>query len=85
MFETDDGRKIDVPEGLTLEEERAVFMAQILERLSDFVLDANLLVHALDRGQRFGRGRVALEPWHGQWVEFARKGVAPVHGRSDVQ
>jgi len=30
VFETDDGRKIDVPEGLTPEEERAVLMA--LER-----------------------------------------------------
>jgi hypothetical protein len=29
--------------------------------------------------------RFAREPWHGQWVEFARKGVPPVHGRGDVR
>ena len=29
--------------------------------------------------------RFAREPWHGQWVEFARKGVPPVDGRGDVR
>ena len=29
--------------------------------------------------------RYAREPWHGQQGEFARRGVPPVHGRSDVR
>jgi hypothetical protein len=29
--------------------------------------------------------RFAREPWHGQWVEFARKGVPPMNGRADVR
>jgi hypothetical protein len=29
--------------------------------------------------------RYAHEPWHGQQAAFARRGVAPMHGRSDVR
>ncbi len=67
MFETEGGRRFDLPEGLTPEEERAALMA--LERY--FVEDDP---------RRFAR-----EPWHGQWVEFARKGVPPMNGRADVR
>ena len=88
MFETDDGRRIELPEGLTPEEERAIVMA--LERYfvaenpkpAPWVLQGR--IEATGYGALQVR-RFAREPWHGQWVEFARKGVPPVHGRSDVQ
>ena len=88
MFETDDGRKIDVPEGLTLEEERAVLMA--LERyfVAENPKPAPWVLQGRIEATGFGAlqvRRFAREPWHGQWVEFARKGVPPVHGRGDVQ
>jgi hypothetical protein len=68
VFETDDGRKIDVPEGLTLEEERAVLMA--LERYfvaenpkpAPWVLQGR--IEATGYGALQVR-RFAREPWHG--------------------
>ena len=88
MFETDDGRKIDVPEGLTPEEERAVADgARALLRRREPEAGA-LGAAGPDRGDGYGAlqvRRFAREPWHGQWVEFARKGVPPVIGRGDVR
>jgi hypothetical protein len=81
-------RRFELPEGLSSEEERAILMA--LERY--FVLEnpkppAWVLqgrIEATGLGALQAR-RWAREPWHGQWVEFARKGVPPVEGRGDVR
>ena len=88
MFETEGGRRFELPGGLSPEEERAILMA--LERYfvqenpkpSPWVLQGR--IEATGDGALQVR-RFAREPWHGQWVEFARKGVPPVHGRGDVR
>jgi hypothetical protein len=82
-----DGERFEVPTDLTNEEERALLMA--LERYFSaenprppaWVLQGR--IEATGFGALQVR-RFAREPWHGQWVEFARKGVPPVHGRGDV-
>ena len=88
MFETDGGRRFDLPEGLTPEEERAALMA--LERyfVEDDPKPAPWELQGRIEATGYGALRVrrfAREPWHGQWVEFARKGVPPVNGRADVR
>jgi hypothetical protein len=88
MFEERSGRRVEMPQGLTPEEERAVLMA--LERYfveenprpAPWVLQGR--IEATGYGALQVR-RFAREPWHGQWVEFARKGVPPMNGRGDVR
>ena len=83
----DSERRFDLPEGLTPEEERAILTA--LERYflqespkpAAWVLQGRLEATGLGGLQV---RRYAHEPWHGHPVEFSRKGVAPVNGRSDV-
>ena len=85
---TGDGRRFEIPEGISPEEERAILMA--LERYLSaenpkprpWVLQGR--IDATGYGALQVR-RFAREPWHGQWVEFARKGVPPVSGRGDVR
>ena len=61
-----------------------------------YALDSRVLIeqakgvlmerHALTAQAAFDQlRRYAREPWNGQWVEFARKGVPPVNGRGDVR
>jgi hypothetical protein len=81
-------RRFELPEALTPEEERAILMA--LERYfaaesprpAPWVLQGR--IDATGLGALQAR-RYAREPWHGQQGPFARRGVAPVHGRSDVR
>ena len=81
-------RRFELPEDLTPEEERAILMA--LERYfvaespkrSPWVLQGRIDATGLGGLQT---RRYAHEPWHGQHAPFARKGVAPVNGRSDVR
>ena len=81
-------RRIDLPADLSPEEERAILMA--LERYfvaenwkpTPWVLQGR--IDATGIGALQSR-RYAREPWHGQHGPFARKGVAPVNGRSDVR
>ena len=85
---SDGERRFEVPDDLEPEEERALLMA--LERY--FTAEnprpaAGVLQGRID-ATGFGAlqvRRFAREPWHGQWVEFARKGVPPMHGRGDVR
>jgi hypothetical protein len=86
---SDDGdRRFDLPPDLAPEEERAILMA--LERFflaespkpAPWVLQGR--IDATGQGVLQVR-RYAREPWHGQTAAFARKGVPPVHGRSDVR
>ena len=80
-------RRIDLPDGLTPVEERAILMA--LERYfvaenprpSPWVLQGRIDATGLGALQT---RRYAREPWHGQHAPFARRGVATVVGRSDV-
>jgi hypothetical protein len=83
----DDDRTLELPEGLTTEEERAILVA--LERyfLQESPKPAAWVLQG--RIEATGLGglqvrRYAHEPWHGHTAEFSRKGVAPVNGRSDV-
>jgi hypothetical protein len=88
MFEERSGRRVEIPQDLTPDEERAVLMA--LERYfveenprpAPWVLQGRIEATGLGALQV---RRFAREPWHGQWVEFARKGVPPMHGRGDVR
>jgi hypothetical protein len=88
VFNSDGGRWFDLPEGLSPDEERAIMMA--LERYfvaenpkpAPWVLQGRIEATGLGALQV---RRFAREPWHGQWVEFARKGVAPMQGRGDVR
>jgi hypothetical protein len=88
MNGTGDGRRFEMPEAISPEEERAILMS--LERYFStenpkpppWVLQGR--IDATGFGALQVR-RFAREPWHGQWVEFARKGVPPVHGRGDVR
>jgi hypothetical protein len=81
-----DERVIRLPDGLTLDEERAVLMA--LERYfhqespkpSEWVLQGR--IDATGLGALQAR-RYARKPWHGHAAPFARPGVAPAHGRGD--
>jgi hypothetical protein len=84
----DGGRTFELPEGLSPEEERAILTA--LERYfvlenpkpNPWVLQGK--IDALGLGGLQVR-RYARDPWHGQHAQFARKGVAPLLGRGDVQ
>ncbi len=79
-------RRIELPDGLTVDEERAILMA--LERYfqqespkpNPWVLQGRIEATGLGGLQI---RKYAREPWHGNRAEFARKGVAPVHGRGD--
>ena len=88
MFETEGRRRFELPEGLDPEQERAILMA--LERyfVAENPKPAPWVLQGRIEATGFGAlqvRRFAREPWHGQWVEFARKGVPPLHGRSDVR
>jgi len=88
VFETEGGRRFDLPEGLTPEEERAALMA--LERyfVEDDPKPAPWVLQGRIEATGYGAlqvRRFAREPWHGQWVEFARKGVPSMNGRADVR
>jgi len=81
-------RRFELPAGLTTEEERAILMA--LERY--FLQESPKPMPWVLQGRIEATGlgglqirRYAREPWHGQQAEFARKGVAPMHGRGDVR
>lgn len=83
----EDDRTLELPDGLTPEEERAILQA--LERyfLQESPKPAAWVLQG--RIEATGLGglqirRYAHEPWHGHAVPFSRKGVAPVNGRSDV-
>ena len=85
---TDGERRFELPDGIEPEEERAVLMA--LERYfsAENPKPAPWVLQGRIDATGFGAlqvRRFAREPWHGQWVEFARKGVPPVHGRGDVR
>jgi len=89
MAVIDEGeRRFELPDGLTPEEERAILMA--LERYliaesprpAPWVLQGR--IDATGLGALQAR-RYAREPWHGQQGQFARKGVASLHGRGDVR
>jgi len=87
VFGTEDDRRFELPGGLSPEEERAVLMA--LERyfVEENPKPAPWVLQGRIEATGFGAlqvRRFAREPWHGQWVEFARKGVPPMHGRGDV-
>jgi hypothetical protein len=88
VFEERSGRHVEIPDGLTSDEERAVLMA--LERyfVEENPKPAPWVLQGRIEATGFGAlqvRRFAREPWHGQWVEFARKGVPPMHGRGDVR
>src|SRR3989442_5666524 len=87
MFETEGGRRFDLPEGLTPEEERAALMA--LERyfVEDDPKPAPWVLQGRIEATGYGAlqvRRFAREPWHGQWVGFARKGGPAMKRRADV-
>ena len=79
-------RRIEIPQDLTPQEERAILMA--LERYfvaespkpSPWVLQGRIDATGLGGLQV---RKYAREPWHGNHAAFARKGVPPVHGRGD--
>ncbi len=88
MFEGENGRRLELPDGLTPEEERAILMA--LERyfVAENPKPAPWVLQGRIEATGFGAlqiRRFAREPWHGQWVGFSRYGVPPMHGRSDVR
>ena len=81
-------RRFELDADLTPHEERAViralerYFAQESPHPHPWVLSGR--IDATGFGALQVR-RFAREPWHGQWVEFARKGVPPVNGRGDVR
>ncbi len=85
---SDGERRFELPDDLEPADERAVLMA--LERYFSaenpkpppWVLQGR--IDATGFGALQIR-RFAREPWHGQWVGFARRGVPPMHGRGDVR
>ena len=83
-----DDRRFELPDDLTADEERAIiralerYFAQESPHPHPWVLAGR--IDATGFGALQVR-RFAREPWHGQWVEFARRGVPPVHGRGDVR
>jgi hypothetical protein len=83
----DGERTFDLPEGLTPEEERAILTA--LERY--FLQESPKPAPWVLQGRIDSTGLGALqarklsrEPWVVR-AAFARRGVAPVHGRGDVR
>ena len=85
---SDGERRFEIPDGVSLVEERAILRALARyvsaenPRPRPWVLQGR--IEATGAGALQVR-RFAREPWHGQWVEFARKGVPPVDGRGDVR
>ena len=84
----EDDRRLELPQGLTPEEERAILMA--LERY--FLQESPKPMPWVLQGRIDATGlgalqvrRYAHEPWHGQQASFSRRGVAPVNGRSDIR
>jgi hypothetical protein len=83
----DDERTFDLPEGLTPEEERAILTAleryflQESPKTAAWVLQGR--IDATGLGALQAR-KLSREPWVVR-AAFARRGVAPVHGRSDVR
>ena len=83
-----DDRVFELPDGLTLEEERAILTA--LERYfvqespkpNTWVLQGRIEATGLGGLQV---RRYAREPWHSNHAEFTRKGVPPLHGRGDAR
>ncbi len=83
----DGERRFDLPDGLTPEDERAILTA--LERYflqespkpAPWVLQGR--IDATGLGALQAR-KLSREPWAVRAV-FARRGVAPVNGRSDVR
>jgi hypothetical protein len=88
VIEEERERRLDLPEGLTPEEERAILMA--LERY--FMAESPKPTPWILQGRIDATGlgalqvrRYARDPWWGQQAGFASKGVAPMNGRSDVR
>ena len=85
---SDGERRFEIPENLTPAEERAILMA--LERYflqespkpTPWVLQGR--VDATGMGALQVR-KLAREPWTEVRADFARRGVAPMHGRGDVR
>ena len=85
---SDGERRFEMPEGLAPDEERAILMA--LERYllqespkpTPWVLQGR--VDATGLGALQVR-KLAREPWNEVRAAFARRGVAPLHGRGDVR
>ena len=89
MAVIDEGeRRLELPDGLTPDEERAILMA--LERYfveespkpNPWVLQGR--IDATGYGALQVR-KYARDPWHGPKAPYARKGVPTVHGRADVR
>jgi hypothetical protein len=84
----DDDRRLELPDGLTPEEERAILTA--LERYflqespkpMPWILQGR--IEAIGVGRLQAR-RYAHEPWHGQPAAFTRTGVPNASGRGDVR
>ena len=81
-------RRIEIPAGLTPEEERAILMA--LERY--FSAESPKPTPWVLQGRVDATGHGALQvrkysrdPWNGVRAAFVRRGVAPMHGRGDVR
>ena len=85
---SDGERRFEIPEGVTPEEERAIVWALARYFSAENPKPAPWVLQGRIVATGFGAlqvRRFAREPWHGQWVEFARKGVPPVNGRGDVR
>ena len=84
----DGDRTIDLPDGLTPEEERAIltalerYLMQESPKPTPWVLQGRIDATGLGGLQV---RRYAREPWHGQNAAFTRRGVPPLHGRGDVR
>jgi hypothetical protein len=79
-------RRIELPDDLTVEEERAILMA--LERYFSAESPKPNVWVLQGRIEATGYGalqvrKYAREPWHGNRAEFARKGVPTAQGRGD--
>ncbi|MEA2556022.1 MAG: hypothetical protein QOI60_1353 [Actinomycetota bacterium] len=89
MFPKEEGeRRIEIPEDLTPEEERAILMA--LERYfsqespkpTPWVLQGR--VDATGHGTLQVR-KYSRDPWNGVQAAFVRRGVPSMNGRGDVR
>jgi hypothetical protein len=82
----DGERRLELPEGLTREEERAIIAAierhfiQESPKPNPWVLQGR--IDAMGVGALQVR-RLAREPWQGVRAPFARRGVPPATGRGD--